>query len=57
MAMLTRRAALPSSLAVCLLVLFATMSGADARAPCNTCVCHGPAERFVAPNATLKLGR
>ena len=56
MATIARRAALPSVLAVCLIILF-TMSGVDARPPCNTCVCHGPAERFIAPNATLKLGR
>jgi len=43
--------------AAALLFIFrVTLSGVGAREPCTTCVCRGPADRFVVPNVTLKLG-
>jgi hypothetical protein len=35
-----------------LLFCLATAPVVDAREPCNTCVCHGPVEKYVAPPCT-----
>jgi len=35
-----------------LFICLATVPGVGARGPCNTCVCHGPVEEYVAPPCT-----